>query len=129
VDEAKFYEWLLLYHSLFTALAVTTAILTGGLGTATAASVGALFLFFLKAGAFVFGSGLAIVPFLYGGVVTQYHWLSERQFLDAVAVAMITPGPVVRKESAGQGICTRGYRRGCWRDRWGGIYSWPAFVS
>jgi chromate transporter len=43
----------------------------------------------------VFGSGLAIVPFLHGGVVNQYHWLSERQFLDAVAVAMITPGPVV----------------------------------
>jgi chromate transporter len=51
--------------------------------------------FFLKAGAFVFGSGLAIVPFLYGGVVNDYHWLNERQFLDAVAVAMITPGPVV----------------------------------
>jgi chromate transporter len=51
--------------------------------------------FFLKAGAFVFGSGLAIVPFLYGGVVKDYHWLNERQFLDAVAVAMITPGPVV----------------------------------
>lgn len=43
----------------------------------------------------MFGSGLAIVPFLYGGVVGQYHWLTERQFLDAVAVAMITPGPVV----------------------------------
>lgn len=70
-------------------------LLAGGLGPATAATMGALFLFFLKAGAFVFGSGLAIVPFLYGGVVTQYHWLSERQFLDAVAVAMITPGPVV----------------------------------
>ena len=54
-----------------------------------------LFWFFAKAGAFVFGSGLAIVPFLYGGVVTQYRWLSEQQFLDAVAVAMITPGPVV----------------------------------
>lgn len=54
-----------------------------------------IFLFFAKAGAFVFGSGLAIVPFLYGGVVQQYHWLNERQFLDAVAVAMITPGPVV----------------------------------
>jgi chromate transporter len=54
-----------------------------------------LFLFFLKAGAFVFGSGLAIVPFLYGGVVTRFHWLTERQFLDAIAVAMITPGPVV----------------------------------
>jgi chromate transporter len=52
-------------------------------------------LFFLKAGAFVFGSGLAIVPFLHGGVVTEYHWLTEEQFVDAVAVAMITPGPVV----------------------------------
>jgi chromate transporter len=68
---------------------------TGALGPATAATVGTLFLFFLKAGAFVFGSGLAIVPFLYGGVVGQFHWLTERQFLDAVAVAMITPGPVV----------------------------------
>ena len=51
--------------------------------------------FFAKAGAFVFGSGLAIVPFLYGGVVTGHHWLNEKQFVDAVAVAMITPGPVV----------------------------------
>src|SRR6266478_1279761 len=68
---------------------------TGALGTATAATIGTLFLFFLKAGAFVFGSGLAIVPFLYGGVVGKFHWLTERQFLDAVAVAMITPGPVV----------------------------------
>lgn len=52
-------------------------------------------IFFAKAGAFVFGSGLAIVPFLYGGVVTEYHWLNDKQFVDAVAVAMITPGPVV----------------------------------
>jgi len=52
-------------------------------------------LFFAKAGAFVFGSGLAIVPFLYTGVVRDFGWLTERQFLDAVAVAMITPGPVV----------------------------------
>jgi chromate transporter len=52
-------------------------------------------LFFGEAGAFVFGSGLAIVPFLYGGVVTHHQWLTERQFVDAVAVAMITPGPVV----------------------------------
>src|SRR5205085_2034596 len=51
--------------------------------------------FFAEAGAFVFGSGLAIVPFLYGGVVNEHHWLTERQFIDAVAVAMITPGPVV----------------------------------
>jgi chromate transporter len=54
-----------------------------------------IFTFFAKAGAFVFGSGLAIVPFLYGGVVKEYHWLNDKQFLDAVAVAMITPGPVV----------------------------------
>ncbi|MBI5202090.1 MAG: chromate transporter [Elusimicrobia bacterium] len=54
-----------------------------------------VFLFFGKAGAFVFGSGLAIVPFLYGGVVKEYQWLNDRQFLDAVAVAMITPGPIV----------------------------------
>lgn len=51
--------------------------------------------FFTEAGAFVFGSGLAIVPFLYGGVVKEYGWLNDREFLDAVAVAMITPGPVV----------------------------------
>jgi len=52
-------------------------------------------LFFLKAGAFVFGSGLAIVPFLHGGVVKEFGWLNEHQFVDSVAVAMITPGPVV----------------------------------
>lgn len=57
--------------------------------------LGQIWWFFLKAGAFVFGSGLAIVPFLYGGVVKEYQWLNEQQFLDAVAVAMITPGPVV----------------------------------
>ncbi len=64
-------------------------------GTAARGKVLELLLFFTKAGAFVFGSGLAIVPFLYGGVVEQHHWLTDRQFLDAVAVAMITPGPVV----------------------------------
>jgi len=51
--------------------------------------------FFAKAGAFVFGSGLAIVPFLHGGIVKEFGWLTEKEFLDAVAVAMITPGPVV----------------------------------
>ena len=51
--------------------------------------------FFAYAGSFVFGSGLAIVPFLHGGVVLERHWLTERQFLDAVAVALITPGPIV----------------------------------
>src|SRR5713226_1863062 len=68
---------------------------TGVHGLATVGTIWTLFQFFAKAGAFVFGSGLAIVPFLYGGVVGQFHWLTERQFLDAVAVAMITPGPVV----------------------------------
>jgi len=66
-----------------------------GAGIVVRAKVGELLWFFTKAGAFVFGSGLAIVPFLYGGVVQQHHWLTDRQFLDAVAVAMITPGPVV----------------------------------
>ena len=63
---------------------------TGILSTA-----GPLFVFFVKSSLFVFGSGLAIVPFLHGGVVQEHHWLTETQFLDAVAVAMITPGPVV----------------------------------
>src|SRR5437660_2367739 len=53
-----------------------------------------LFFYFAKAGMFVFGSGLAVVPFLYGGVVQGHHWLTDRQFVDAVAVATI-PGPVV----------------------------------
>jgi len=64
-------------------------------GAATESKLVHLGWFFFKAGAFVFGSGLAIVPFLYGGVVKEYQWLNEQQFLDAVAVAMITPGPVV----------------------------------
>lgn len=62
---------------------------------ASSGSSTTLFWFFTKAGAFVFGSGLAIVPFLYGGVVREHQWLTDQQFLDAVAVAMITPGPVV----------------------------------
>lgn len=66
---------------------------TGGL--VPAGTLWSMLGFFTKAGAFVFGSGLAIVPFLYGGVVHEHHWLNERQFVDAVAVAMITPGPVV----------------------------------
>jgi chromate transporter len=64
-------------------------------GTASTGTLIALALFFLKAGAFIFGSGLAIVPFLRETVVDQRHWLTERQFLDAVAMGLITPGPVV----------------------------------
>ncbi len=71
------------------ALAAALAVLAGS-GTLVA-----LALFFLKTGAFTFGSGLAIVPFLREGVVAQHHWLNDRQFLDAVAMGLITPGPVV----------------------------------
>jgi chromate transporter len=69
--------------------------LTGIHGAASPGVVGQIAWFFTKAGAFVFGSGLAIVPFLYKGVVHDFGWLDDRQFRDAVAVAMITPGPVV----------------------------------
>ena len=69
-------------------------VFTGGMSSA-GSTLGQIFLYFAKAGMFVFGSGLAVVPFLYGGVVQGHHWLNEHQFIDAVAVAMITPGPVV----------------------------------
>jgi chromate transporter len=62
---------------------------------ATASTLGKLLLFFLKAGSLTFGSGLVIVPFLEQGLVQQYNWLDERQFLIAVAIGMISPGPVV----------------------------------
>lgn len=48
-----------------------------------------------KAGAFVFGTGLAIVPMLQHDVVTKYHWLTQNEFLDALAFGQMTPGPVV----------------------------------
>ncbi len=79
-------------------MGVALAPIVMALATIPAANLGTLWeiaVFFTKAGAFVFGSGLAIVPFLYGGTVTEHHWLNDRQFLDAVAVALITPGPVV----------------------------------
>lgn len=74
-----------------------TVLLAGNIGylSLKADTLGQMAWFFTKAGAFVFGSGLAIVPFLHSGVVKEYQWLNEQQFLDAVAVAMITPGPVV----------------------------------
>ena len=75
---------------------LTQAPMAGSLfGTVDVSLLTQIGIFFAKAGAFVFGSGLAIVPFLYSGVVTEHHWLNDRQFVDAVAVAMITPGPVV----------------------------------
>lgn len=74
---------------------VPSLLLAGPAGPATTDVLWRIGWYFAEAGAFVFGSGLAIVPFLHGGVVKEFGWLSERQFLDAVAVAMITPGPVV----------------------------------
>jgi chromate transporter len=70
-------------------------LVTGLAGPAAPETLWRIGWYFAEAGAFVFGSGLAIVPFLHGSVVNDFHWLDERQFLDAVAVAMITPGPVV----------------------------------
>jgi chromate transporter len=70
-------------------------LLSGLSGPAPTETLWRIAWYFTEAGAFVFGSGLAIVPFLHGGVVGAFGWLDERQFLDAVAVAMITPGPVV----------------------------------
>ena len=97
--------WLFLFAGGLTMLLARKApagamALLAGLGpahlpAAAAPTLSTLFWFFAKAGAFVFGSGLAIVPFLYGEVVSTQGWLDDRQFLDAVAVAMITPGPVV----------------------------------
>jgi chromate transporter len=70
-------------------------LLLAGLTMPAGGVVWQIFEYFAKAGLFVFGSGLAIVPFLYGGTVLEHHWLTDHQFVDAVAVAMITPGPVV----------------------------------
>jgi chromate transporter len=70
-------------------------LLTGLHGPASMETLARLLGFFAQAAVVVFGSGLAVVPFLHGGAVREYGWLTERQFLDAVAVSMITPGPVV----------------------------------
>jgi len=90
-------KWLQMNSLILTSWLTAMPVLQTMPVTAGPASNGLLqiFLFFLKSSVFVFGSGLAIVPFLYKGVVQQFGWLNERQFLDAVAVAMITPGPVV----------------------------------
>lgn len=62
---------------------------------ASGSTIGKLLFFFLKAGSLTFGSGLVIVPFLEQGLVEQYGWLDQRQFLIAVAIGMVSPGPVV----------------------------------
>src|SRR6267378_2440145 len=91
---------ILYYGSLFKrtppALSVTVAPVMAQLApTASSSILGKLLLFFLKAGSLTFGSGLVIVPFLEQGLVQQFGWLDQRQFLIAVAIGMISPGPVV----------------------------------
>ena len=71
------------------------ATIKGFAWTGSGAGLGSLGLFFAKASAFTFGSGLAIVPFLHQGLVHDHHWLTEQQFIDAVAMGLISPGPVV----------------------------------
>src|SRR5713226_10780656 len=92
----------LYYGSLFrrrTGASTTTSFLAGvpliAAGATSGAMLGKLFTFFLKAGSLTFGSGLVIVPFLEKGLVQQTGWLNEREFLVAVAMGMISPGPVV----------------------------------
>jgi chromate transporter len=92
---------ILYYGSLFKrtppALSIAVVPVLAQLGPAATSSslLGKLLLFFLKAGSLTFGSGLVIVPFLEQGLVQQFGWLDQRQFLIAVAIGMISPGPVV----------------------------------
>jgi chromate transporter len=76
-------------------LAVTAPVLAALAPDTSGSIIGKLLLFFLKAGSLTFGSGLVIVPFLEQGLVQQFGWLDQRQFLIAVAIGMISPGPVV----------------------------------
>ena len=78
-------------RSLLVSLPLVTSVAPGGIGKI----LGELLAFFLKAGSLTFGSGLVIVPFLEKGLVQQMRWLNERDFLVAVAMGMISPGPVV----------------------------------
>jgi chromate transporter len=93
---ARFRPWAGMKQAALSVGLLPAGLLTGLAGQpASPATLWRIGWYFAEAGAFVFGSGLAIVPFLHGGVVQQFGWLDEQQFLDAVAVAMITPGPVV----------------------------------
>jgi chromate transporter len=87
----------LVYGTLWRRPPTSTAFLMAvpAVSVANSTILGKLLLFFLKAGALTFGSGLVIVPFLQQGVVQEHGWLGEREFLIAVAIGMISPGPVV----------------------------------
>ncbi len=86
---------ILYYGSIFKRTPATLPIVVAAAPIAAGSTLGKLLLFFLKAGSLTFGSGLVIVPFLEQGLVQQYGWFDERQFLIAVAIGMISPGPVV----------------------------------
>jgi chromate transporter len=90
---------ILAYGSLFrkspAALSLSLPVLAQLAPQTSNSIIGKLLLFFLKAGSLTFGSGLVIVPFLEQGLVQQFGWLDQRQFLIAVAIGMISPGPVV----------------------------------
>lgn len=88
-------NWKTRGRSLSLSILIPSWLMNGIHGAPSSTILWDIFIYFSKAGALVFGSGLAIVPFLHSGVVTEHSWLTERQFLDAVAVAMVTPGPVV----------------------------------
>ncbi len=90
-------KWKVNFRNLLAATLPALALPTASVATQsiTLPLLGQMSLFFAKSGAFIFGSGLVIVPFLYNGVVEHYKWVTESQFLDAVAIGMITPGPVL----------------------------------
>jgi chromate transporter len=93
---------ILYYGSLFRAAptggvlaALASPVSIGTTQTASGGILAKLFVFFLKAGSLTFGSGLVIVPFLEKGLVQETGWLDPHQFLVAVAIGMLSPGPVV----------------------------------
>jgi chromate transporter len=81
--------------SLIFASPLIVLLQTGMTGAATASfSLALLFLFFLKVGAVLYGSGYVLLAFIRADLVERWHWLTESQLLDAIAVGQVTPGPV-----------------------------------
>ena len=98
-DGVKSLRSLLLLLIVAAALVALPSLLTGFLPQSSMAShlpfsQMSLFLFFLKVGAVLYGSGYVLLAFLREGLVTHWHWLTQSQLLDAVAVGQVTPGPV-----------------------------------
>src|SRR5205823_15089422 len=100
----------------FSPIALMAAV-KGFAWTGSGSVAGTMGLFFVKASAFTFGSGLAIVPFLHQGLVHDHHWLTQQQFVDAVAMGLISPGPVVIMTTFA-GYLVGGMAARCWPPRW-----------